>query len=92
MKSDKELIGIIENYMHAAEGSDYSNDQLARERELAWDYYLGRRNQGIPALAEYDGVSSVKHTLVHDYVNAVIAQMVPSICNDQPCSFRDAQP
>ena len=92
MIDDKRLIGIIEEYRSQAEGSDFSADQLSQERELALDYYYGRPRAGVPALSEYEGSSSVKHTLVHDYVNAVIAQMVPSLANDNPCSFERITP
>ena len=89
---DRELIQLIENLTQHAEGSDWASDGMAEERELAWDYYLGRTNNQVPALSEQDGISSVKHTLVHDYVNAVIAQMVPSLANDNPCSFERLGP
>ena len=89
---DRELLALIDHWQQQAEGADWTSDGLAQDREEAWDYYLGRTNPRIPALAEYDGVSSVKHTLVHDYVNAVIAQMVPSLCNDNPAIFEPLSP
>jgi len=90
--TDRELIGMLEQQLHQAEGSDYSDDQLSTQRELAWDYYLGRDNNRVPALSILDNSSSIKHTLVHDYVNAVIAQMVPSLTGDQPCTFEPDGP
>ena len=90
--SDEKLVSLIENQLYQAEGSDYSDDELARSRELAWSYYFGRDDNTVPALSVLENSSSVKHTLVHDYVNAVIAQMVPSLCGDNPCVFEPDGP
>ena len=92
MMQDRELISLIEDWQQNSEGADWSTDGLAEERQLAWDYYLGRTNAKIPALSDFEGVSSIKYTLVHDYVNAVIAQMVPSLCNDNPAVFEPLGP
>jgi hypothetical protein len=90
--TDAELIALIETQLYQAEGSDYSDDELAQSRELAWDYYFGRDNGAVPALSILENSSSVKHLVVHDYVNAVIAQMVPSLTGDQPCTFEPDGP
>jgi len=87
---DQRLLAIISGYSEQSEGG--YGDDLERERELAMDYYLCRDNPQVPALATYEGSSSVKYSLVHDYVNAMLAQMVPSLANDQPCTFEPIGP
>ena len=85
--NDRELLAALDTERHRAQGGDYSDSELARFREQAWDYYLGRRNQSIPALAEYEGVSAVKDSTVHDAVNATIAAIMPSFTSDCPAMF-----
>lgn len=92
MLKDNELLAAIEQERQRAQGGDYSDTDLADFRQKAWDYYLCRRNQQIPALAEYDGVSNVKDSTVHDAINGVLAAVMPSFTSDCPAQFEPAGP
>lgn len=90
--NDKELLAAIEIERQRAQGGDFSDADMAEFRRLAWDYYLNRHNQTVPALAENDGVSNVMDSTVHDAINGTLAAVMPSFTSDCPATFEPIGP
>ena len=95
--NDDELAGIIGNQIDLAQ--DFGQDFLEENRRQAWNYYLGRRQDGKDFSATTDregftrtGRSEAVSEDVSDMVEALMATLMPGFGSDVPAEFEPLGP